>query len=368
MIYDLKIIVFKFSAFLALMTIFSISVNAQIVYTDIDDVTLDTDEAVYEVDLNNDGNFEIAFMSDDDGWDYWTARVISTSTASDAEINGWDSGTEMLLSMLNYEEVIDNSTRSPTFTWQLPIDTDNYITFLSTGNSYGSWVGANQKFAAVRFSIGADYHFGWVRLSVGPNSEYITIHDFAYNSVPNEEILAGETGSAAPLTVDFIANSIYVEIGEELTFYAQVYGGTEPYSYEWDFNNDGEIDATGGIESYSYLEEGVYSVSLIVTDADNTIETILKEDYITVYNPVGVYELNSTPFVTQSNNRLLIHKLNEDHFYKISVFNVKGSLVFSENIYRKTQFSITEDFTFGLYIIQIENENQLYKYKIIINQ
>lgn len=365
---NLKNIAFKFSALLILITIFSISVNAQIVYTDIEDVTLDTDEAVYEVDFNNDGNFEIAFMSDDDGWDYWTARVISTSTSTDAEVNGWDSGSEMLLSMLSYEEVVDNNTGSPVFNWQLPVDTDTFITFLSTGNSYGNWVGANQKFAAVKFTIGADHHFGWVKLSVGPNSEYITIHEFAYNSVPNEGILAGETGSAAPLTVDFIANSTYIELGEEVTFYAQIYGGTEPYTYEWDFNNDGEIDATDVIESYSYSEEGVYDVSIIVTDADNTTEIIVKEDYITVYNPVGIYELDSAPKVIQSNNRLLIKELNKDQSYKISVFNIKGSMVFNEKINRKAQFSIPEQFTSGLYIVQLQNENQLIKYKIIINK
>ncbi len=72
------------------------------------------------------------------------------------------------------------------------------------GTEWGLWQGQSSQFAGFRFSDGADWHYGWVRLSVEPLTPYgsstyrLTIHDWAYNDVANNSILAGDTASAVP--------------------------------------------------------------------------------------------------------------------------------------------------------------------------
>ncbi len=56
-------------------------------------------------------------------------------------------------------------------------------------------------------------------------------------------------------------------------------------SWEWDFDNDGTIDSNEQNPLFTYLETGIYSVSLTVFDEMNT-ETETKIDYITVGEPI----------------------------------------------------------------------------------
>jgi len=61
------------------------------------------------------------------------------------------------------------------------------------------------------------------------------------------------------------------------------WGGTPPYTYEWDFNNDGTVDSTAQNPTHVYASAGTYSVSLAVTDSLSTTSTEVKVAYIDVY-------------------------------------------------------------------------------------
>jgi hypothetical protein len=60
--------------------------------------------------------------------------------------------------------------------------------------SGGPFFNANRKFLGLRFTIKGKVHYGWARLSVTSSGHGMTIKllDYAYNSVPNQRILAGE--------------------------------------------------------------------------------------------------------------------------------------------------------------------------------
>lgn len=60
-------------------------------------------------------------------------------------------------------------------------------------------------------------------------------------------------------------------------------------SWEWDFNNDGEIDSYDQNPTYTYTEVGAYTVSLTVSDGEFT-ETLIKKNYITVNGGFFVFE------------------------------------------------------------------------------
>nr|WP_319394162.1 PKD domain-containing protein [uncultured Desulfobacter sp.] len=65
-----------------------------------------------------------------------------------------------------------------------------------------------------------------------------------------------------------------------------------PESWQWDFNNDGIIDATAQNPSFEYTEPGIYTVSLTVGNAVGS-DTKTCRYLMTVRNPAGgsVYEI-----------------------------------------------------------------------------
>lgn len=65
--------------------------------------------------------------------------------------------------------------------------------------------------------------------------------------------------------------------------------------YEWDFENDGNIDSYEQSPVYTYQDTGYYSVKLTVIGSDSS-NTFIKEDYIHVYKEVGINENPSKSF------------------------------------------------------------------------
>jgi len=82
------------------------------------------------------------------------------------------------------------------------------------------------------------------------------------------------------LTVEFSATARTVKEGENIQFDPEISGGFEPYSYSWDFG-DGQT-STEYRPLYSYESDGVYTVTLTVTDDRGNVELSTRTDYITV--------------------------------------------------------------------------------------
>ena len=84
-------------------------------------------------------------------------------------------------------------------------------------------------------------------------------------SPPTAQFTANTTQGQAPLTVQFIDQSVSA--------------GTD--SYVWDVNNDGKTDYITRNPSHTYQSAGGYSVNLTVTNADGS-DSEIKTNYITV--------------------------------------------------------------------------------------
>jgi hypothetical protein len=57
----------------------------------------------------------------------------------------------------------------------------------------GSWSGQSDKYLPLRIVVGTNTYYGWARLDVAYGGTSFTIKDYAYNSTPNQSILAGQT-------------------------------------------------------------------------------------------------------------------------------------------------------------------------------
>lgn len=94
---------------------------------------------------------------------------------------------------------------------------------------------------------------------------YITVN----KSVPTSDFSAIPLAGPGPLTVDFTNQSTSL-------------GSDKIVLWQWDFDNDGNIDKTEENPSWTYTVGGLYTVTLTVTDEDGDSDTRVKENYIAV--------------------------------------------------------------------------------------
>jgi hypothetical protein len=60
----------------------------------------------------------------------------------------------------------------------------------------GQWQNVNNGFVGLKLLVNTDTLYGWVRMDVSLKS-FVIIQDYAYDTIPNEPILAGDKGDVA---------------------------------------------------------------------------------------------------------------------------------------------------------------------------
>src|ERR687892_563848 len=109
--------------------------------------------------------------------------------------------------------------------------------------------------------------------------------------VPGEEELAEEE-STELLTVGIIPNGTEGVAPATFEFEANITGGTEPYTYLWDFG-DGSEESDEQTVLHTFEEAGIYNVVLTITDengeeASDNLEITVNEPSPTIAEPLTV--------------------------------------------------------------------------------
>ena len=73
----------------------------------------------------------------------------------------------------------------------------------------GLWNNVIDKYVALKIQVSANIYYGWARLDVGNFGFPITIKDYAYNSIPDQPIFAGQT-TATGIIENSFASSIHL--------------------------------------------------------------------------------------------------------------------------------------------------------------
>jgi PKD repeat protein len=279
----------KFFTLATSIFLFTTLVNAQIVYTDLEDITVANGEST-QIDFNGDETYELKFSVISG-----VAQMQTTSTGVDAEIIR-DGALiyGQFIGVSAFDSDVEISSSSTTWTSSGAVS-GGKGPVLNWVNSFGNWAGGADKYIGVKFTTdaGTNYYYGWIRMSsTGSGNPILTLHELAYNSTANEPINTGQTSSAAPLDAEFSGSPTSITIGETVIFTDETSGGTEPYTYSWDFGDGGTSMEDN--PTHTYNTAGTYTVSLTVTDSDSkTVNTETKTDYIDVSFPGGntiVYE------------------------------------------------------------------------------
>ncbi len=198
----------KFSAFIFIAMLFSASANAQIVYTDINPDTTIIRTRLNQrghvsiqqnMDLNNDGIPDLKFTL--------TSSIIS---GFPPQWYGYTAGT-ILATPLNGSAILMDSSGYPAkmnqndiisanANWETIANQIIFKKLLSNGTTTntGNWNTATGGFLGLRVIAGGQTHYCWIQMNAaafvsGSIAATLTLMDYAYNSIPNQAILAGET-------------------------------------------------------------------------------------------------------------------------------------------------------------------------------
>lgn len=185
----------------------------QIAYTNFDpDIVLDPDtdpwpHADYQyhyLDMNLDGATDFNFMAfasvSYSGWltsNYYSNKQVMWLGDKQAFAGYSGSGFYYNASVFSYGQQIDNLLNWIEDAGPADGKTVEFKKFYHTPGTVierGNWGGVNGQFVAVRLKTPGQKFYGWMRISVSEIGDSLTIHDFAYNTVSNAPILAGETG------------------------------------------------------------------------------------------------------------------------------------------------------------------------------
>jgi hypothetical protein len=175
--------------------------EAKIVYTPAD--TKITPDHIIPLDLNHDGTVDFRFKdiyqrSRTYGFDH--TGVFSVLPASQVnKIEGHTRVNEHYASALPAGASIGPNARftaAPNRIEEAFIDTGRDPT--TNGTCFGTWPSGASRYLGLQFSVNGEVHFGWARLTVACENLHViaTLTGYAYETVANKAIVAGETEGA----------------------------------------------------------------------------------------------------------------------------------------------------------------------------
>ena len=237
----------------ALLAIGSVA-KGQVVYSGLQNLEVNMPNEYMEIDLDGDmvNDFGFSMYGSVSGttfasgysYSYWGYGAI-INPKTDSYSNSWivkstlissyyGSNTKSLVNGLD-AGINVNSTQSmwsnlsyPMWPGVLGVGSFNIVfnTYYSTYNTYtnlyGDFVG-EEKYIGVRFYIGTEQHYGWIRASIGAHLEPMTIVDWAYEETPGVGILTGDIGlpdiefSGVDDAVSDAMQTLTISFSEEVT-------------------------------------------------------------------------------------------------------------------------------------------------------
>lgn len=163
------------------------NLKAQIIYTDLEpDLTSNSTETTYELDINNDGVTNFILEASPDPY-----AIIYPNTPENEFIRSENQGWITLVEVLNAGTSV--KTLNSPFSW------NNWPGLLFIGCYisidqclHSNWTNQTDKYIGISFKIDGNLHYGWIRMDVSDNTHW-TIKDYAYNATPEEDLLTGVT-------------------------------------------------------------------------------------------------------------------------------------------------------------------------------
>ncbi len=269
----LKNRILKYSALTSGVIALPSDSNAQIFYEDLNDFILTTPGNFFEIDLNSDLNNDFkltifnSVLSGTQSYGLYSG-IPFINTVDGALVNGSNNGSFVTVASnpaaLNYSNIIN-----ATDIFDANIDdlatraTLSYQGYGMVSNIYsGNWSDQQNKYLGLKFTDGANTHYGWLRLSVSKTADTIIVHDFAYNTTPNQSIEAGQTiinsieENSTEANINYYQNSLYIKRENQSIEQLEI------YSLDGKLIFEKQLNSTLDTISMAELPKGIYLVKV----------------------------------------------------------------------------------------------------------
>lgn len=392
------------------------NVNGQVEYSGVQNIQLNMPSDSIEIDMDGDAVNDFVFKINGSsnyysygGYYYWAAFGYAAvfNPKTDTYKNSWIVRTTNIYSIY-YTHTSLSQYNQLTYTYNTPIiiglpsgvmvDASqtmwSNISYPSYGGAMGfGWIYSTYgpsfqgsraygygdffdqtRFIGVRFYIGTEQHYGWIRVHLGPYIDPVTIIDWAYELTPGAGIL---TGNGADLTAPVATLDAGVSETEEQTVTVQI-SFDETVS---GLSIDNFIVSNGSASNLIEVTPGTdYTIDITAEDPGSVIVTLPAEsvvdeagnfnemaftiwEYIyvdAVKNPVG---LNYKVFPNPADN--LLH-IELENIADITLINTTGKVVLHRNDVINESFDVSHLLP-GIYILQIQDDHHTIRDKILIN-
>lgn len=239
------------------------------------------------------------------------------------------------------------------------------VTQLREVSSQSGYNGQNSL--RVHFGLGAATEIDKVEI-IWPNANSEEVNDVTINQIHKVK----EAVPTGFLRADFVVTDpIYLTDAEIELKDLTVYPEGETVTYEWDFDNDGEVDSTDPNPTASFSEIGDYSVSLKVTMGNKTSEKV-KTGYIRVRATllsVGRPDIKSSLSI-YPNPVMYQMNVNADFLMNdIRILALDGKTVYSKEIRSANQAHIfvgNLGLKAGVYTVMVSGQGQQQHVKLLI--
>lgn len=255
--------------------------NAQIVYVDIPDKNINyttaSDGKVKDsIDINADGIYDIEFVltksinyqsNQGGGYSYWlNSAIIGIGKTKIKKIDA--SNVTMVCAVV----LSLNDSVSSEGVW----NSSGSIRFSSSSASEYCYLSFSDKFFAIKLDINGNTHFGWIHIDRIDFSGQIVVKGYAYNSIPNESILAGEGADI----------SVFVKKNQEVSLEIQMYPNpVKNWLYFNQYINYNVFDLQGKLIlkgqgksiDVSSLQNNLYLITMTQQNGDTYRRKFLKQ-------------------------------------------------------------------------------------------
>ncbi|MEO5571057.1 MAG: T9SS type A sorting domain-containing protein [Bacteroidia bacterium] len=340
----------KLYALLIISVLFIVTAKAQIVYTDVNpDSTITTGSSytikIYNLDLNNDGtvDFNILTYHTPGGFYVYPRFYVKVTPLNANEVLD-----DSLSGSVYYPGALGlNSFIETNLLWS---NTSNQILYYSlAAYQWGFWSLNTDGYLGLKVIVASDTLYGWVRLSIKKNnasSISFKIKDYAYNSIPNQPILAGETTCTTPTVNLTQSGPLSFCAGDSVTLTANGTG----YKYQWKKNG---VNISGA-KSQTYIAKtaGIYKCK-VTNSCGSKLSTgktvsvpcrLNNENFVETFEHLSVYP-------NPANNSVII-KFPSDEEVTVEIINLLGEIIFSEKIIaEQTQIDVSK-FSAGMYVVR----------------
>jgi len=323
--------------------------SANIIYTDITDATLASGGSIT---INMDGTGADEFTIDDNSFGgnpepsiFFNANSEFV-TVSAAE---WD-----VLKGLSLNTTIGANSSWESF-GDAYIDPFWGTTMFPTSND--TYIGAT-------FNLGANTHYGWIRVNWTSASGILVVKDFAYEDTPNTAINAGDTGATTTVLVTSIsiqgtggATTITTSAGTLQMSEAILPTNATNNSVTWTVINgtgSATINATGLLTATG---NGTVTVTAAAADASGISGTTT----ITISNQsVGIQESTANTisiYPNPASDFLQITSHDANKATSLTIYSYNGQAVFQTNIAADGEKLNISHLSSGAYMLVLTTNN-----------